>query len=309
MVDNVIWTFCACGTVVAWFNWIWHTAPRQLLHLSSKSMRQTDRSYGTRTSSLGWWLISNNDRHTCIRDYFSMEKSYKFIGSIDSGGAWRRKHFAIGDCSVRHAVTVCTHASRLPSIIISKLMHSKQYIHIFKRCVRRTKRAPSSWAQRRQPRIFHEYSPATRCAVCVCVFCWNIFSQRRFERNSSVSETSYREFVNGGTHTHRMRCIAEEILWLCHFFRRKTGCHSGRPTASHYVHLWESGEMYGPWNATACGRFLFEFMVAINHRKAGRARLLRVHFVASDFGCFDVWKKEGQGIGRRRVGKRHWSVV
>lgn len=124
-------------------------------------------------------------------------------------GEWWAKEqilrLSLFDTRMEHAVTVCPHASHLPSIIIiNKLMHLDK--NMFTRWLRR-RFAPSSCAQHSSEpnvRTFHEFAHTTRHDT-MGLYCMRShllfrFMQKLIARNSSFGSAYLRRVtVNSST--------------------------------------------------------------------------------------------------------------
>lgn len=157
---------------------------------------------------------------------------------------------------MRHAVTVCTHASRLPSIIINKLMHSDK--SIFKRWARQ-RSALSSCVQalQRAAHAFFSNLHIRHDGIALGAFASFVLDYGEIDRTEAVVRsgrfsTSYTEFVYayGGTEYN-----ASEKKLFCFFFDGTwCSCSYHRLTI---MCVYESLEKWGPRNAGLCVLPLF----------------------------------------------------
>lgn len=83
---------------------------------------------------------------------------------------------------MRHAVTVCTHASRLPSIIINKVVRSMTFRSIIM----------FSGIASDKARTFLEFALSARwdCVGCVCIYCFGLWGNWMHEAVSGRFSTS-----------------------------------------------------------------------------------------------------------------------
>lgn len=326
---------------VACFSWIWnemtqhHDYYTQYLKEAMQCIDMVLQTSYLFLSDGGW---SNNDRTHMHSNYFSSEKLYKFIGK--KKGIWKHGRFVfwllvvktkdeniaraiVFDVRMQHAVTVCTHASPLPSIINNKLMHFRTkppsdgvYGDVFGSYHYVSQHCSAEGTHFSRICTFDTMGLHWKC-LGVLHLLFRLMQKLIVRKNSSSApgpvSTSYDEFVNGGT--QNVKCEASPKKWYCLLFFSTELCVRVAGQRSTIMCVYESLEKCGPRNALACVCVCeFFFLVRIYggyqssepwdtaqgmERGTGLPASLRI--VASDFCAL-----KGE---RRRRRDRHWHCL